>query len=171
MNIFRKLFASNPESQDNSVNQSNSEITSKEHIEFANAAIEVFNPLMRKFGFNLLQFKITEYNTTIIWIKGKCYIDFGANTHPHDSPSYYGIALGEFKGDYYHYAEVDSVGLWRLKAIQDNLDSVEDTLFPFGADIGPSLIETKDDLLKYAKRFLENDLTQFYIAREKQWNQ
>jgi hypothetical protein len=151
--------------------QVNCEVTSEAQVDFANGVIEVFNPVLRQFGFKLLKLKITEFDTTIVWIKGKCYIELEGNTHPHDAPNYYGIALGEFKGDYYHYADRDGVGLWRLKAIQENLDIVNDTPFPFVDDIKPSLIQAKDDLLKYGKGFLEGNLTHFYDARSKQWKQ
>jgi hypothetical protein len=167
MNIFKRLIASDKEAQELSNNYVNVEITPDEQIDFANGAIDILNPVMKQYGFKLLKFKITEYGTTIIWIKGKCYIDLGGNTHFHDSPSYYGIALGEFKEDYYHHADLDCVGLWRLKAIHDKLDTIKDTPFPFGNDIQPSLIQAKHDLLKYAKSFLKGDLTQFYFARNK----
>lgn len=170
MNIFRKYLTSDRESQMSSVKHVNFEVTSQEQIDFANGAIEIFNPVMKQFGFKLFKLKITEYVTTIIWIKGKCYININGNTHPHDSPNYYGIALGEFNEDYYHYADLDCVGLWQLKAIQESLDKVNDTPFPFGGDIQPSLNQTKDELLKYGKSFLQGDLTQFYFARNKQWN-
>jgi hypothetical protein len=171
MNIFKSLFSTDKEFQESFDKQLNFEVTSEEQVEFANEAIEIFNPLMKQFGFKLLKVKITKYGTTIIWIKGKCYVDLGGNTHPLDAPSYFGIALGEFKEDYYHYSDLDCVGLWLLKAIQDNSDKVKNTPFPFGDDIQPSLIQTKHDLLKYAKSFLEGDLTQFYVARNKQWQQ
>jgi hypothetical protein len=171
MNIFERLIASDKGAQELPNNQVNVEITPDKQIDFANGVIDILHPVMKQYGFKLLKFKITEYGTTIIWIKGKCYIDLGGNTHPHDSPNYYGIALGEFKEDFYHYADLDCVGLWRLKAIQENLDKVNDTPFPFGDDIQPSLIQTKDDLLKYGKSFLQGDLNQFYFARNKQWNQ
>lgn len=150
--------------------QVNFEISSQEQIDFANGAIEIFNPVMKQFGFKLLKLKITKYGTTIIWLKGRCYIEINGNTHPHDSPNYYGIALGEFKEDYYHYADHDYVGLWRLKAIQESLDKVDDTPFPFGDDIQSSLIQTKDELLKYGISFLQGDLTLFYYARNMQRN-
>ena len=126
---------------------------------------------MRQFGFQLLKFKISEYGTTIIWIKNKSYIELSGNTHPHDAPSFYAILLGEYKGDYYHYADLDCVGLWRLKAIQENHDELHDTPFPLGIDIVPSLTKTRDDLLKYGNNFLQGNLTEFYKARKKQWNQ
>jgi hypothetical protein len=170
MNIIKKYFTSNRDSKEPSDQQENYEATSQAQIDFANEAIEIFNPVLKQFGFKLLKVKITKYATTIIWIKGKCYIDLGGNTHPHDAPNYYGIALGEFKEDHYHYADLDCVGLWRLKAIQEHLDKINDTPFPFGADIKPSLIQTKDELLKYGKGFLQGDLTEFYHARNKQWN-
>jgi hypothetical protein len=177
MNIFKKIFSSEKKIQgfsennlDFEVTPSEQEVSSMEQIDFANGAIEILNPLMRQFGFKLLKLKITEYGTTIIWLKGKCYADLRANTHPHDAPAYYGIALGEFNGDHYHYSELDSVGFWRLKALQIPLDSIDDTPFPFGENIKPSLIKTSNDLLRYAKNFLEGDLTQFYYARSKQWN-
>ena len=169
MNVFNKYLSSDRNLKVSSDTQVNYEVASEAQIDFANRAIEIFNPVLRQFGFNLLKLKITEYGSTIIWIKGKCYIDLGGNTHPHDAPNYYGIALGEFKEAYYHYADLDCVGLWRLKAIQENLDKVNDTPFPFGDDIKPSLIQTKDELLKYGKSFLEGDLTQFYDARNNQW--
>ena len=171
MNIFKNYLTKDKDSKVTSDQTTNYEVTSEEQIDFVNGAIEILNPVLRQFGFKLLKLKVTEYGSTIIWIKNKLYIDLGGNTHPHDAPNYYGIALGEFKGDHYHYADLDCVGLWRLKAIQENLDKVNDTLFPFGADIKPSLIQTKDDLLKYGKSFLEGDMTEFYNARNKQWNQ
>lgn len=169
MNIFRKYLTSKRESQESSIKQGNFEVTSQEQIDFANGAIEILNPVMKQFGFKLLKLKIAEYSTSIIWIKGKRYININGNTHPHDSPNYYGIALGEFEKDYYHYADVDCVGLWQLKAIQEHLNRVNDTPFPSGDDIQSSLIQTKDELLKYGKPFLQGDLTQFYYARSKQW--
>jgi hypothetical protein len=171
MNIFNKYFSKDKNLKVISDEKINYEVTPLEQIEFANEAVDIINPVLRQFGFNLLKINITEFGTTIIWIKNKFYIDLESNTHPHDAPNYYGIALGEFKEDYYHYADLDCVGLWRLKAIQENLDKVNDTPFPFGADIKPSLIQTKDDLLKYGKSFLEGDMTEFYNARKKQWNQ
>jgi hypothetical protein len=171
MNIFKKHLTADNNSKVVSDKTINYEVASKEQIDFANEAIEILNPVLRQFDFKLLKLKITEYGTTIIWIRGKCYVDLQGNTHPHDSPGYFGIALGEFKEDYYHYADLDCVGLWRLKQIQENLDDVNDTPFPIGADIKPSLIQTKDDLIKYGIGFLQGDLTEFYHARNKQWNQ
>jgi hypothetical protein len=171
MNIFTKYFSTNKNSNVTTEKTINYEASSPEHIDFANEAVEILNPVLRKFGFNLLKVNITEYRTTIVWIKNKNYIELGGNTHPHDAPSFFGIILGEFKEDNYHYADLDCVGLWRLKAIQENLDKVNDTPFPFGANIKPSLIQIKDDLLKYGKSFLEGDMLDFYNARNKQWNQ
>lgn len=171
MNIIRKYLVSGKKSDVSTENQVNYERTSQEQVDFANGAIEIFNPVMKQFGFDLLNLKVTEYSTSIIWIKGKCYLEIRGNTHPHDSPNYYGIALGEFKEEYFHYSELDCVGLWQLKAIQDSLDKVSDTPFPFGANIQLSLIQTRDELLKYGKTFLQGDLTHFYFARSKQWNQ
>lgn len=130
IHILNKIFSSDKNSKELTENIINYEIASQDQIDFANGAIEVFNPLMKQFRFKLLKLKITEYGTTIIWIKEKCYVDLGGNTHPHDAPSYYGIALGEFKEDYYHYSDLDCVGLWRLKSIQENIDSIKDTAFP-----------------------------------------
>ena len=170
MNIFKKYLTSKEHPKVSSDKLENYEVTSEAQIDFANEAIEIFNPVLRQFSFNLLKLKITEYGTIIIWIKGKCYIDLQANTHPHDAPNYYGIALGEFKEDFYHYADLDCVGLWCIKATEENLEKVNDTPFPFGEDIKASLIKTKDDLLKYGKSFLRGDLTEFYNARKLQWN-
>ena len=50
-----------------------------------------------------------------------------------------------------------------------NLDTIKNIPFPLGDDIQPSLNQTRNDLLKYAKSFLEGDMTQFYAARDKQW--
>lgn len=171
MNIFKKHFSTDKHSKVTSDKTINIEMTSEEQIDFANEAIAILNPILRQFGFKLLQLKITAYGTTIIWIKDKCYINLEGNTHPHDAPNYYGIALGEFKEDYFHYSDLDSVGLWRLKAIQENLDKINDTPFPFGVDLEPSLTKMKDDLLQYGESFLLGDLTEFYYARDKQWNQ
>jgi len=171
MNIFKKYLTTDNVSKVTSEKTINDEVTSEEQIDFANGAIEIFNPALKQYGFKLLKLNITKYGTAIIWLKNKCYIDLSGNTHPRDSPNYYGIALGEFKTDYYHYADLDRVGLWRLKAIQENLDKVNDTTFPFGVDIQPSLNQTKDDLVKYGKSFLQADLTEFYYARNIQWNQ
>ena len=171
MNILRKIFGPEKEAQEPAEVHVNYEVISVEQIHFANEAIEIFNPVMKQFGFQLLKLKISEYSTRIIWIKDKCYVDLGGNTHPHDSPNYYGIALGEFKGAYYYYLDLDCVGLWHLKAIQENLAKIKDTPFPLGQDLQTSLTQTKNDLLKYAKSFLEGDLTQFYFARKTQWSQ
>ncbi|MCU0423877.1 MAG: hypothetical protein MUC81_13810 [Bacteroidia bacterium] len=171
MNIFKKYFTSDKDFKENLDSQENYELISEAQVDFANGAIEIFNPLLRQFGFKLFKLKITEYGTTIIWIKNKCFIELSSYSHPYDAPSYYGIVLGEFKTDYYHYADLDCVGLWRLKAIQENLAEVNDNPFPFGVDIQSSLIQTKEDLLKYGKGFLQGDLREFYYARNKQWNQ
>ncbi|MBK6963687.1 MAG: hypothetical protein IPH20_06975 [Bacteroidales bacterium] len=171
MNIFKKILTSDNDSKFISDKTINYEVTSEGQIDFANEAIEILNPVLRQFDFKLLKLKITEYSTTIIWIRNKCYIDLGSSTHPHDAPNFYGIVLGEFKEDYYHYADLDCVGLWQLKAIQENSDNVNDTPFPIGADIKSSLIQSKEDLLKYGKGFLQGNLTEFYFARNKQWNQ
>lgn len=170
MNMLNKLFSALKKSEETSSNIVNYEVTSSEQIEFANAAIEIFNPVLRHFGFNLLKLKITEYSSTVIWIKNKCYIDLSSNTHPKDAPNYYGILLGEFKEDYYHYSDLDCVGLWRLKSIQDNFKMINETPFPLGEDIKPSLIQTIEDLIKYGNGFLQGDLKQFYQARKIQWN-
>lgn len=171
MNILKKYLSRSNASNPISEKRINYVVTSQEQIDFANGAIEIFNPVLRQFGFNLFKLEITEYGTSIIWIKDKCYIDFSGNTHPHDAPAYYGIALGEFKEEYFHYADLDCVGLWRLKAIQENIDNVNDTPFPFGADIQLSLLKTMEELLKYGKSFLQGDLTDFYIARKQEWKQ
>lgn len=171
MNIFKKYLTPVKIIKAVSDNTIHFEVTSKEQIDFANEAIEILNPVLGQFDFKLLKLKITEYSTTIIWLRNKCYIDLGSSTHPHDAINFYGIALGEFKEDYYHHADLDCVGLWRLKQIQEKLDDVNDTPFPIGADIKPSLIQTKDDLIKYGIGFLQGDLTEFYHARNKQWNQ
>jgi hypothetical protein len=88
MNIFNKYFSTNKNSKVTSDNTIIYEVTPAEQIDFANEAVEIFNPVLRQFGFNLLKLNITEYRTTIIWIKNKCYIDLGSNTHPHDAPSF-----------------------------------------------------------------------------------
>ncbi|MEJ7683669.1 MAG: hypothetical protein WKG06_38585 [Segetibacter sp.] len=93
MNIFKKLLTTDKDSKVTSDNTINYEVTSDEQIDFANGAIEIFNPVLKQFGFKLLKLKITEYGTTIIWIKDKCYIDLQGNTHPHDTPNYYGIDI------------------------------------------------------------------------------
>jgi hypothetical protein len=166
MNIFNKIFGAVPENKVLADKGGNIEPGSIEQIEFANGAIDIFNTVLKQHGFNLFKLNITEYSSTIIWIKGNCYVELGGITHPHDAPYYYGIALGEFKGDYYYYSETDCIGLWRLKAIQEPLDLIKDTPFPFKENIEPSLVQMRDDLLKYAKTFLEGDLSQFYHARE-----
>jgi hypothetical protein len=171
MNIFKKYFSPKKNEALASDLSIHNEVTPIEQIDFANEAIEILHPVLRQYGFSLLKMNVSEYSTSIIWIKNKCYIDLGSNTHPHDAPYFYAVALGEFKEDYYRYADLDCVGLWRLKAIQDNVNEVHDTPFPFGADIKPSLAQTKDDLLNYGRKFLEGDLTEFYFARNKQWNQ
>ncbi len=147
------------------------EFASENHLDFADGLIEIFYPMLKQYGFKLLKLKITEYSSTLVWIKGNCYIDIGGNTHPHDAPFYYGISLGEYKGEYYNYSEFDSVGLYYLKIIQDNLDTVKETPFPLGKEIEQILIQTKNDLFNYGKDFLEGDLTKFYFARNKYRNE
>ncbi len=139
-----------------------------EQIDFANGAMAIFNPVMEQFGFKLVKRETTQYSTTIIWLKGKQYVDLSSNTHPHDAPHFYSIVLGEGNTEHYQYSDLDCVGLWRLKAIHDDLDTIKDTPFPIGKDIAPSLMQTRNDLLTYAKSFLEGDLTAFYVARNKQ---
>ena len=168
MNIFKKNHTSKKETNFSSVKAINYEVISEEQIEFANRAIEIFNPVFKNYGFKLFHFNVTTYGSKIIWIKNNCYIELSSNTHPHDVPNNYGILLGEFKGDFFQYDDEDCVGLWLLKAIQDNLEKVADTPFPIGEEIDLSLNQTKDELLKYGKSFLNGDLTDFYYARKKQ---
>jgi hypothetical protein len=142
---------------------------SEVHLDFVNCAVDLFNPTLKEYGFKLLKLQNTEFGSKIIWIKGNCYIELWSNTHPHDSPSFYGVLLGEFKGDHYHYMDTDCVGLWRLEAIEENLDNVDDTPFPQKDDMQTSLESTKEDLLKYGSGFLQGDMNAFYEARNRQW--
>ena len=72
MNIFNKYFSKDKNLKVISDEKINYEVTPLEQIEFANEAVDIINPVLRQFGFNLLKINITEFGTTIIWIKNKC---------------------------------------------------------------------------------------------------
>ena len=136
-------------------------------IEFINEVLEVFNDALSSYNFTLFRKEVKAFGCEIIWIKNKSYIIIFQNTHPHDAPGHFGILLGEFKGDTYKYDEDECIGLWQMKLNKDNSEASINNHLPLKKDLKTKLLKEKEDLLKYGQGFLNGNLNDFYMIKDK----
>jgi len=138
------------------------------HIAFADKALDIFSPEMEKFGFIRYRTEIGANLTTIVFRKDTQYIKIDASTEPRDLNDCYKIILGEGDSEDFWEWDWNSVALWRLKQTIDPNTKVQEYSFPFRDKISYSLINAKNELLKYGLTFLNGDLPIFYNTRQEQ---
>ena len=137
------------------------------HIEFINKVLEVFNDVLSSYNFTLFRKEVQAFGCEIIWIKNKSYINIFLNTHPHDAPKHFGILLGEFKGDTYKYDEDECIGLWQIKLKKDNSEARNKNHKTLKKGFKTELFKEKEDLLKYAQEFLNGNLDDFNMIKDR----
>jgi len=138
------------------------------HIAFTDKALDIFSSEMEKFGFLRHWTEIEPNSTTIVFRKDKQYIKIDGSTEPRDLNDCYNIILGEGDSEDFWEWDWNSIALWRLKQAIDPKAKAQEYSFPFGDKISYSLINAKNELLKYGQTFLNGDLALFHNTRQKQ---
>ena len=137
---------------------------SPEHLDFANAVLEVFDPIARKWEFTRQETRVTELYTQIRFLKENQGFTIVASTDDQDRPSNYNVILDgrhPREGNWYSFA------LWRLMRDAGVKAYATEYAFPTRENITPSLEVAANDLLRFGRSFLEGDLQLFEMSRRK----
>lgn len=144
-----------------------------EYIEFGNASEEqkvfiqtvlnIFNPLLKRHGFQKHRAETGAYSTFVVYRKDNLYLKILGSTFPDDKSYYYGISLGEGNSENIEEYNKNSIPLWMLKGgLSIYSDKFEDYPFPMDDDeIIKNIENAKEELLQYGSSFLQGNLSTF----------
>jgi len=135
--------------------------TSLEHRLFIEKAMSIIGTSVETFGFVRHDIKIEEYFSKVTYRKGKLYIQIKGTTYPTDYPYSYNIVLGVGESENFNEWDWNSIALWRLINKMENKNDSKEYDFPFNDKIEISILNAKNELLKYADSFMKNDLKLF----------
>jgi len=141
---------------------------SVEHSFFAENVLEIIGPTVERFDFVKDKRKIEECFTSIVFRKNTQYVKISGSTYPTDYPYTYNVIFGEGDSEDVFEFDWNSVALWRLKNKIEHSTGSKEYNFPYGDKVKLSLLNAKDDLIKYGDSFLRGDLTLFYETRSEQ---
>ena len=138
---------------------------------FTDSTLKIFDPTFTQYGFEQHLIKLEEYFVKIIYRKDNQYVKISGSIYPTDYPYSYNVILGDGDSDDFWESDWNSIALWKIKnKINPELKPLEYD-FPFGNSVSPSLKKANQELIKYAKEFLNGDLELFIKIRKEQNNE
>jgi hypothetical protein len=133
--------------------------------QFKKLILANFSEFLKQHDFQYVKERTEQYFYEIIYTKKKLYIKFEININPQDYPPYFNILLGDGSID---WPDVDwnCIALWRYIEQSGKKNEMQKYSLEDLSKLEENLKKAKEDLIKYAKNFLNGDLLSFYRIRK-----
>jgi len=137
-----------------------------QQVAFSKEILKIIKPEILKFGFKKYTTKNEEYYTNLVFRKSNQYIRIEGTNYPRDYPYFWNIILGEGSSDDFFEYDWNSVALWHLKNKIENEICNKEYPFPTENELSYSILNAKNELLKFGQSFLLGNLELFYEVRK-----